>query len=187
MRRGLLVLTAIVLLPAFSSVARADEFTIDSVHSGVTFHVSHLDLTYVYGRFNSFSGDFKIDGGNSAFNMTIKVDSVDTGNKQRDGHLTGGDFFNAKQFSQMTFKSTAVKPVEGGYEVTGDFTMHGVTQPITFTLKGGKEAEFPKGVKRTGFSTQFTLKRSAYGMDKMVPMIGDEVYVAIGFEGAGKK
>ena len=47
-----------------------------------------------------------------------------------------------------------MKPIEGGYEVTGDLTLHGETKPVTFSLKGGKTAEFPPGVKRTGYSTR---------------------------------
>ncbi len=184
MRKGSFVTAAIVLLSAFASTARADDYTIDAMHGGVTFRVSHLDLSNVYGRFNTVSGSFKIDGANSSFDMAIKADSVDTGNKGRDDHLRGGDFFNAKQFSQITFKSTAVKPVEGGLEVTGDFTMHGVTKPITFTLKGGKVAEM-KG-KRTGYSTELVLKRSTWGMDKFTQMIGDDVQVAISIEGVSK-
>ena len=78
------------------------------------------------------------------------------------------------------------KPVDGGYEVTGDFTMHGVTKPVTLTLKGGRTAEFPKGVQRTGYSTDLTIKRPDYGMDKFKEGVGDEVFISISFEGTKK-
>ncbi len=118
--------------------------------------------------------------------MTIKPESFDTNNKARDEHLRGADFFDVKKFPSMEFKSTSVRPVKDGYSVTGDFTLRGMTKPVSFTLKGGKKGEFPKGVQRTGFSTEFTLKRSEFGMDKFTDAIGDEVHVAISFQGMKK-
>ena len=67
--------------------------------------------------------------------------------------------------------------------MTGDLTMHGETKPVTFSLKGGSTAEFPPGVQRTGFSTELVLKRSEFGVGKPMPMLGDDVYVSISFEG----
>ncbi|MFL5341647.1 MAG: YceI family protein [Gemmataceae bacterium] len=183
MRKGFIVVAALLVL---APVARAQHYAVDPAHAGVNFRVTHVGLSWTFGRFNDVSGEFTVDGANSTFALTIKADSVDTGNKQRDGHLCSPDFFNVKQFPQITFKSTAVKPVEGGLDVTGDFTMHGVTKPMTFTLKGGNTAELPKGVKRTGYTTELVLKRSEYGMDKMIPGAGDDVHVAISFEGTAK-
>ena len=195
MRRipAVLVVTWGALLAVAASAApavAADNYAIDAAHSSVSFKAEHLGISWVHGRFNAFSGNFSIDKtdpAKSSFEMTIKTDSVDTGNKQRDMHLLSPDYFDAKQFSTITFKSTSVKAVAHGYEVKGDFTMHGQTKPITFTLLGGKEAEFPKGTKRTGFTTDLKLKRSDYGMiDKMPGALGDEVPVSISFEGARK-
>ena len=71
--------------------------------------------------------------------------------------------------------------------MTGDLTMHGETKPITFSLKGGKTAEFPPKVTRTGFTTsQIVLKRTDFGVGKPMPVLGDEVYIAISFEGTKK-
>jgi len=175
----------------FAAAARADDFTIDKMHAGVNFKISHVGLSYVFGRFNDFSGTFAVDPDASkcAFTMTIKTESIDTANQARDGHLKSPDFFNAKQFPAISFQSTSVKAVKDGYEVTGDATIHGVTKPVTFTLTGGKTAEFPKGTQRTGFSTEFVLKRSDFGIGAKVPpeAAGDEVYVSISFEGTKKK
>lgn len=168
---------------------RADDYALDDTHAGVNFKISHLGLSWTYGRFNDLAGAFRIDPANpqnSAFNLSIKADSLDTANKQRDDHLRSPDFFNTKQFPAITFKSTSVKAIEGGYEVTGDFTLKGVTKSITFPLKGGRTAEFPKGVMRTGFVTELGLKRSEFGMEKMVGPIGDDVLISISFEGIKK-
>jgi polyisoprenoid-binding protein YceI len=168
--------------------AQADDFAIDGMHSGVTFKISHLGLSWVYGRFNEFSGEFTLDpdAAKCSFGLTIKTESVDTANAKRDEHLRAPDFFNAKQFPAITFKSTAVRAIKDGFEVTGDLTLHGETKPVKFNLVGGRTAEFPKGVRRTGFSTELIVKRSEFGMSKFTEMLGDDVHVAISFEGTKK-
>ena len=184
-----IALGAVLLLTVAAPVLAADNHTIDGVHSSVSFKISHLDISFVHGRFNTFKGNFTIDKTDptkSTFEMTIEAGSVDTSQAARDKHLKSPDFFNVKQFPTIKFKSTAVKAVKDGYEVTGDMTMHGKTKSITCVLKGGKEAEFPKGTKRVGFSTDFTIKRSDFGMDKFTDMLGDTVYISIGAEGLKK-
>jgi polyisoprenoid-binding protein YceI len=187
------VLRAVLALSVgvgIGSGVRADDYVIDAVHSGVSFQISHVSLSYIQGRFNDFSGKFTIDTSDpskSSFALTIKAESVDTNNSKRDEHLRAPDFFNVKQFPAITFASTAVKAIDGGYEVTGDLTMHGETRPVTFSLKGGKTAEFPPKVVRTGFTTsQIVLKRTDFGVGKPMPILGDEVYIAISFEGTKK-
>jgi polyisoprenoid-binding protein YceI len=191
MRQGTIAFSSVLLaaLAASPSVSRGQgAYTIDGDHSAFTFKISHLGLSWVYGRFNDLSGNFAIDAdpAKSSFAVAIKTESIDTANPKRDAHLRNADFFDAKQFPLIAFKSTSVKAIDGGYQVTGDFTMHGVTKPIAFTLKGGKTAEFPKGVNRIGFTTELVLKRSDYGMDKMLIAIGDDVHIAISFEGTKK-
>lgn len=167
----------------------ADEYAYDLVHSSIGFKARHLDISWIHGRFNEADGKFSLDRENpskSKFELTIKADSVDTANKARDEHLRQPDYFDTKQFPTIEFKSTSTKAVEGGYEVTGDFTMHGTTKKITFILKGGKEMEF-KGVKRVGFSTELSLKRSDFGFDKnAIGPIGDEALIMIDCEGVRK-
>ncbi len=176
----------VALAVASASARAAENYAIDPMHTAVTFKISHLGLSWVHGRFNDVSGSFILDADKSSFVLNIKPESVDTGNAKRDEHLRSPDFLNVKQFPAFSFKSTAVKPVKDGYEVTGDLTLHGATQPVTFTLLGGRKAEFPKGVQRTGYSTELKIKRSAFGMDKMLEAIGDEVHIAISFEGTKK-
>src|SRR5258708_2405439 len=104
MRKGFFVAPAVVLFALLgSTTARADEYSIDPTHTGVNFRIAHLGLSWTFGRFNDVSGTFNLDGANAVFNLTIKTDSVDTGNKQRDGHLNSPDFFNTRQFPQITF------------------------------------------------------------------------------------
>lgn len=121
--------------------------------------------------------------------MNIKSESVDTNNQGRDNHLRSPDFFNVKQFPTISFASTTVKPIDGGYEVTGDLTIHGATKPVTFSLKGGGTAEFPRGVQRTGYSTELVLKRSEFGVGQRMPapVLGDDVHISISFEATKKR
>jgi polyisoprenoid-binding protein YceI len=182
---------AVVVFGTFAvleTARAADNFGVDSVHSGVYFKIKHLDLAYVFGRFNEFSGSFAVDKDDPAkcsFNLDIKTNSVDTGTKARDDHLRSPDFFNVKQFPAMTFKSTAVKAIKGGYEVTGDLTMHGVTKPLTFNLMGGGISD-TKGQKRTGFWTELILKRADFGITTFDTMLSNDVHVAVSIEGTKK-
>ena len=109
--RTTLLKTSVGVLFSFGLAANAtaDEYAIDTAHSSVSFKISHLGLSYVHGRFNSFSGGFSLDSSDPAknsFKLDIKSQSVDTNNPGRDNHLRSPDFFNAKQFSSVTFKST---------------------------------------------------------------------------------
>lgn len=187
---GLIAVFGFGVVVSTAQPAAADNFTVDAVHSSVTFKAEHFGISWVHGRFNSFSGNFSYDKAapaKSSFELTIKADSIDTGNTARDNHLKNPDFFDTKQYATISFKSTSVKPAKDGLEVKGDFTMHGQTKPITFVLKGGKEVEF-QGMKRIGFFTDLTIKRSDFGMvDKMPGALGDEIPVSVSFEGTPRK
>ena len=182
------VLAALVLA-APGGRARAGEYALEAVHSAAVFRVSHLGLSWTHGRFKDLSGTFAVDARApeaTRFALAARVESLDTDNAKRDEHLKSPDFFNAKQYPTVAFRSTKVKPVEGGYEVAGELTLHGVTRPLTITLKGGRTAEFPRGVQRTGYVGEFTIKRSDFGMDKMLEAVGDEIHVQLSFEGTKK-
>jgi polyisoprenoid-binding protein YceI len=179
--------TVIGVSAKFSSAA--DVYAYDQVHSSVGFKARHLGISWIHGRFNEVSGKFSIDRENpskSTFELTIKVDSIDTANKARDEHLRQPDYFDTKQFPTIEFKSTSTKVIKGGYEVTGNFTMHGKTNKVTLVLMGGKEHDF-NGTKRVAFSTEISLKRSDYGFDKRaIGAIGDEALIYIDCEGVRK-
>jgi polyisoprenoid-binding protein YceI len=171
-----------------SAVKGEDTFAVDPYHSSISFMIQHLGISYVHGRFNEMSGSFMIDKedpAKSSFALSIKVDSVDTAVKKRDDHLRSPDFFNSKQFPAITFQSTDAKAVKAGHEITGDFTMHGVTKAITFTLKGGKTAE-QKGTTRIGFYGNLSVSRKDFGIVTAPDMLGDEVHIYLGLEAVKK-
>ena len=191
-RRLLGLFAASVFFVGVAAPSRAEDYSIDPAHSGVHFKISHIGLSWIHGRFNTYSGSCAVDpddAGKCSFEMKINTDSIDTNNKMRDNHLRSPDFFNVKQFPTITFESTGVKAIKDGYEVTGNLTMHGVTKPVTFALVGGKTAEFPPGVPRTGYSTELIINRSEFGVGKaqFANALGEDVHVAISFEGTKKK
>jgi|SRR5688500_18454375 len=183
-------LTALVL-PVLAIAARAAEtYTVDPVHSSVSFMISHAGISDIHGRFNDFSGTFVIDKDDpskSSFALDIKVESVDTNNAKRDEHLRAPDYFNAKQFPSLTFQSTKVKATDAGYEVTGDLTLHGVTKPVTLSLKGGHKVVENKGIRRIGVTSATTIKRSEFGMTEELGALGDDVRIIVGLEAAKPK
>ncbi len=191
MRKNLIAAAMIAcVLAGAGLVAAGDDYKLDPVHSGVNFQIRHLDISWVPGRFNDFSGEFTVDAADpskSSFKMTIMADSLDTNNKLRDAHLKSPEYLNTKQYPKMEFVSTSVEPMEGGYRVTGNLDFHGEVKPVTFELKGGKTAEM-KGQQRIGFTTRFKVKRTDFGVAAKVPaqMLGDDVWMTISFEGIKK-
>lgn len=189
LRRSFAFLAVASAMLLGSVVHAADTYKVDPVHSAVIFRIGHFNIGQVYGRFNltENAGTFTIDTANpenNSFEIVIDADKIDTGNAKRDDHLRGADFFNVKQFPQITFKSTSVKSAgENVYDVTGDLTLHGVTKPITIQVTKLGEGKDPMGGYRAGLAAEFTVKRSDYGMTGMLEGIGDEVTLMIAFEG----
>ncbi|MEX0776025.1 MAG: YceI family protein [Phycisphaeraceae bacterium] len=187
---GLFVVALVALMSGLVSpvLAAAQKYKLDAAHTSVYFSIKHAGISDVYGRFNEHQGSFTVDKdnpGGSSFEMSIKAASIDTGNAKRDDHLRSPDFLNVNQFPALTFKSTAVKAAQDGLEVTGDLTIHGQTKSVTITLKGGDTAEFPpgSGQMRMAYNGQLTIKRSDFGMTKMMGAVGDEVQIMLGLEG----
>jgi polyisoprenoid-binding protein YceI len=171
-----------------STQAQAVTYRVDPVHSFIIFRVKHLNTGFAYGRFNSFSGTIVVDEknpANSSIELEIDANSVDTGNNQRDDHLRNPDFFNARQFPKITFKSTRVRKLnDTTVEVQGNLTMRGVTRPITarvtFTGKGRNQ----RGQEIIGFETTFTIRRSQFNINYgLNGGLDDEVRVTFAVEG----
>ena len=175
-----------VLLALFASAASAADYKIDSEHATVIFRVSHFNIGNAYGRFNDPTGTVSYDSSDpskTAFTFEVQTANVDTHNEKRDAHLRSPDFFNAKEFPVITFKSTSVKPAgDNKFEVTGDLTLHGQTKPITFTITKTGEADTKQMGYRTAWEADVNLKRSDWGMKGMIGPIGDDVHLNISFE-----
>ena len=168
-----------------SNIAAKETFNIDSVHSTAIFRVQHLGAGNFYGRFNELEGtiDWDAEAGPS-FDVSIKIESVDSGNEALDRHLKNADFFDAKQFPTMTFKSTSAKKIGDNWKVMGEMTMHGVTKAVEVDMEFVGRADVGRG-DRVGFETTFTVKRSDFGMKWGVEngALGDATKIIVSLEG----
>ena len=169
------------------AAAKGEGWKVDLNHSFVWFKIRHMDVCSAYGRFDDFSGTVMLDGEKpaaSSVELSIKTESVDTGNAGRDKHLKNPDFFNAAQFPTITFKSTAVKMTDDThFAVTGDLTMHGVTKAISVLLAKSGPVDGREGPV-IGIEGTFSVKRSEWGMMKPIGAGSDEVQVTIAIEAA---
>ncbi|MGH4026253.1 MAG: YceI family protein [Pseudonocardiaceae bacterium] len=146
----------------------AGTYTIDPAHSRIGFVARHAMVTKVRGAFNDFEGSVVLDGANPAAStakVTIKAGSIDTRNAQRDEHLRNNDFLDVASHPEITFVSTDVHQTgDTDFELTGDLTIKGVTNPVTipFTYEGS--ATDPFGNLRAGFEGAVTINRKDYGV-----------------------
>ena len=168
-----------------SNIAAKETFNIDSVHSTAIFRVQHLGAGNFYGRFNELEGtiDWDAEGGPS-FDVSINIESVDSGNEALDKHLKNADFFDAKQFPTMTFQSTSAKKMGDDWKIMGEMNMHGVTKTVEVDMQFVGRADFGRG-DRIGFETSFTVKRSDFGMNWGVEKgsLGDTTKIIVSLEG----
>lgn len=185
-----------IALTAAPLLAATESFSVDKAHSEATFQVRHL-MSRVSGRFEDFSGTINLDRRKpaaSTVEFTIKAASINTGIGDRDKHLRSDDFFDADQYPEIAFKSTSIKPTRrrAVYEVTGDFTMRGVTKRITIPVTFLGFAKDPWGNERAGFALATKLNRKEYGvnwnkaLDNGGWLVGDDVDVLINIEAAKK-
>ena len=188
---------ALAALTAFAALpAAAAQWDLDPSHTEIGFSVRHMMVTDTRGAFEKYTGTIDIDEkdpSKSKVNVEIDVNSINTKNEKRDGHLKSADFFDAANHPKMTFKSTKItkgaKP--NTYKVTGDLTIRGTTKPVTLDVTVSEEWADPKewggnihrGVKATG-----KINRQDFGLkwqtklDKGGVVAGDEVTLDINAE-----
>lgn len=176
--------------PADAMQPATGGFSVDAVHSSVVFKVRHQGVANFYGRFNDVSGSFLIDPDKpeaGSFDITIAAESVDTNSDNRDKHLRSADFFSAKEFPTITFKSTSMtRTADAAFDVTGDLTLRGTTKPITAKVAYGGTTKGRRG-EVAGIEATFTIKRSDFGVSYMVgPGLSDEVALIVSLEGERK-
>src|SRR5437868_11860885 len=147
------------ILNAFVLCANAaDTFKVDPGHASAVFSVQHLGVSNLYGRFNDISGTVVFDKdipSKSSVELSVAVESLDTHFPKRDQSLKSPDYLDAKQFPTITFKSTKVEGAGDAFKVSGDFTLHGVTKPLTVDFKKVGEGKGVQGEARAGGETRF--------------------------------
>ena len=172
------------------------QWDFDLVHSSVNFHVRHLMVSKVHGRFTKWGGTLELDDEDltrSRVDITIDAASIDTQEPKRDDHLRSADFLEVDKFPSLTFRSTEIKR-EGDedYTVVGDLTIRGVTRRVTLRVEGGGRVTDPWGGTRTGFSARTSISRKDFGLTWNVALeaggfvVGDKLDITLEVEAVKK-
>ena len=173
-----------------STPAATTTWNLDPAHSQAEFKVKHMMISNVKGSFNGLSGtltEHATDATLSNVEASVDVSTVNTGDAQRDAHLKSADFFEAEKCPTMTFKSTSVKPNgDGGYDVTGDLSLHGQTRQQVFVVEGpSAPAKDPWGNTRIGLSATAKISRKDFGLNWNAALetggilVGDDVQITL--------
>jgi len=181
--------TALAVM-ALSVSATAADYVVDLAHSRVQFAANHMGFSKLIGNFNEFEGTFSIDEGapaTASASLKVFIDSIDTNHEKRDAHLRSPDFFDAKQYPEMTFQSTSYLGTIDSGKLSGNLTILGVSVPTTFDLKKIGFGDDPWGGIRIGYVATTLVNRSDFGMNYSVPGIPVEVEVSVFIEGIQKK
>jgi polyisoprenoid-binding protein YceI len=185
-----LLASLLALAPAFA-LAAPSTWNLDATHSTTGFAVKHLVISTVRGDFKKFTGVVKLDDADvtkSTVEATIDAASIQTGVADRDGHLKSPDFLDTAKYPTITFKSTKVaKAGKDALTVTGDFTLHGVTKPVSLALTTSPEVKGMYGETRRGFAATTKISRKEFGLtwNKLIeagPAVGDEVSITLDLE-----
>ncbi|MEN9523386.1 MAG: hypothetical protein RL065_1763 [Bacteroidota bacterium] len=189
-----LILTAAAAVAFFAAQAQTTNWNLDKSHSSVKFSVEHLVISSVEGSFKAFSGTVASTSPTSfegaTINFSIDVNSVNTDDEKRDGHLKTADFFDVAKYGTITFKSTSMKKTTGNnYKLTGELTMHGVTKTVSFDVKFNGLAKDPWGNQKAGFKISGTLNRKDFGVGETTPgaIVSEEVTITTNIELAQAK
>ncbi len=182
----------LALLLGSASVASADNYTIDTKgsHAFVQFKISHLGYSWLYGRFDSFNGEFTFDENNPAsasIQMTVDTTSVNSNHTARDKHLRGDDFLNTAVHPTATFKSKSFTPSADGHgTMTGDLTLNGVTQEISLDVNFIGVGADPWGGTRRGYEATTELSLSDFKIKKSVGGAYEQLWLTVSVEGIKK-
>ncbi|MGH2866903.1 MAG: YceI family protein [Solirubrobacteraceae bacterium] len=140
-------------------------YSVDPAHSNVGFEVRHMGIATVRGRFASFEGKLDASGDTQVLEGAVTVDSIDTGEENRDGHLKSPEFFDGAQHPQITFRSTGTEPAgEGQIRLEGEITIKGITKPIELTGTVAENGEDPWGHERVGLEVEGKIDRREFDL-----------------------
>lgn len=161
---------------------KAGAYSLDKTHARLLFKVNHLGLSTYVGRFNDFDASLEFDPKDisaAKLSAVIEIGSLDINDAGLKDDLMGRSWFDQSNFPQAVFESTSVRSVEGNdFVFSGRLTWRGMTKPIlvTATFNGGAN-NLLTGKYTLGFSAEVSFSRSEFGMDKFVPLVGDEVVI----------
>ena len=155
------------MLVTATAKPEASAWAVDKSHSNVNFSVTHMMMTEVDGKFKQFEGTIvskNDDFSDSQFNFSVDVNSVNTDDEKRDGHLKSDDFFSAEKFPQLTFVSNDYKGSGDDATLNGELTIKGVTKPIKLNVEFGGAVVDPWGQSKAGFTVTGKISRKEFGL-----------------------
>ncbi len=185
MKRTLTILAAALLSTA--TFAQNTNWSGDNSHSSIEFNVDHMVISEMTGQFADYTVMAKADKedfSDAQFEVIIQINSVDTRDEKRDGHLKGADFFDVDKYPTMSFTSTKMKHVKGKkYKLIGNLTVKGITKKVVFDATFGGVITDPWGNVRAGFKIIGEIDRQEFGltynsvMDAGGLAVGNEVRI----------
>lgn len=143
------------------------QWALDPTHSELQFKVKHLMITTVTGSLKSFGASLSSEGDdfeNGSVSFEAEINSIDTGNTDRDNHLKSGDFFDAEQHPKVSFSSTSLVKDGDDYIVNGDLTIKGITKSVKLNAEFGGIATDPWGNTKAGFTLSGKINRTDFGL-----------------------
>ncbi|TDE54339.1 YceI family protein [Flavobacterium sp. GT3P67] len=145
------------------------KWVIDPTHSEIGFKVKHMMFTNVSGKFSKFDATIEAedhDFENAKIEFTGAIDSITTGNADRDTHLLSPDFFDAAQFQEIKFSATSFTKInEGEYELVGDLSLHGVTKSVKLAVEYGGLMKDPWGNTKMALALEGKINRKDWGLN----------------------
>jgi polyisoprenoid-binding protein YceI len=167
-------------------------WSVDNGHSNVKFTVTHMIVSEMEGYFKTYSGKITSttdDFQDAKIEFTVDVNSINTDDEKRDGHLKSDDFFNVEKFPTMKFKSTSFKKVNGkNYVLEGELTIRDVTKKVKFDVVYNGTAKDPWGNTKAGFKIKTKINRFDYGLKWNAAVeagglvVSNEVEIAVNLE-----
>lgn len=181
-----LLATTFAAFAATGAVA-GEAYAIDTTHAQIVFHYSHLGFSTTYGMFSGITGTIDFDAAEpakSSVEVTFPINSLFTGEQERNTHFLTDDFFGAEANPTGTFTSTSIEVTgDTTAKITGDLTINGITKPVTLDTTLTQNAVHPMANKPwLGFNATATVLRSDYDMAMFAPYVSDEVQVLISVE-----
>lgn len=169
--------------------AMAADYVIDKEgqHAFVTFKISHLGYSWLYGSFKDFAGSFSFDAAKpeaSKVKVKLQTASLDSNHAERDKHLRSADFLNVSVHPEALFESTAVKSTgDGTADITGNLSLNGVTKPVVIAAKFIGEGKDPWGGYRAGFEGSTRIHLKDFDIQKDLGPASQDVELIISVEG----
>ncbi len=165
-------------------------WTVDASHSEVGFVARHLMVSKVRGHFTQYEATVTVAPNvlDSKVEATVQLDSIETNDEKRNGHLKSEDFFHVDEHPTMTFVSTGIREHGSDFYLDGDLTIRGVTRPVTFDLEFNGVAATPWGGRSAGFSAETEINRKDWGLEWNVALesggflVSDKVKITLEIE-----